>query len=145
MGLIMPIAKKESIRHAALALAFGAAMGLTNTTAHAQAERPAPRLDQLKKTKLSVDTGKQQQIWAAVMKTVGAYDQKDKCWTLETRGRRFCMQPAKFAIGSGTLLKSVKQEFSQGNLATSGSTLDIAITGQGFFALKPSLTSAQTI
>ena len=54
-------------------------------------------------------------------------------------------QSAKFAIGSGTLLKSVKQEFSQGNLATSGSTLDIAITGQGFFALKPGLTSAQTI
>ena len=54
-------------------------------------------------------------------------------------------QAPKFAIGSGTLLKSIKQEFSQGNLATSGSTLDIAITGQGFFTLKPSLTSAQTI
>lgn len=52
---------------------------------------------------------------------------------------------SKFTIGSGTLLKSVKQEFLQGNLATSGNTLDIAITGQGFFALKPSLTSAQTI
>ena len=52
---------------------------------------------------------------------------------------------SKFTIGSGTLLKSVRQEFSQGNIATSGNTLDIAITGQGFFALKPTLTSAQTM
>ena len=54
-------------------------------------------------------------------------------------------QSSKFTIGTGTLLKSVKQEFSQGNIATSGSTLDIAVTGQGFFTLKPSLTSTQTI
>ena len=54
-------------------------------------------------------------------------------------------QSSKFTIGTGTLLKSVKQEFSQGNIATSGSTLDIAITGQGFFTLKPSLTSTQSI
>jgi len=54
-------------------------------------------------------------------------------------------QSSKFTIGTGTLLKSVKQEFTQGNIATSGSTLDIAITGQGFFTLKPSLTSTQTI
>jgi hypothetical protein len=98
LGLIMPFATRLSRRRAALALALGAAMGLTSAAALAQAERPAPRLDQLKKTRLSVDTGKQQQIWAAVMKTLGPFDQKEKCWTLETRGRRFCMQPAKFAM-----------------------------------------------
>jgi hypothetical protein len=98
LGLIMPFANRLYRRRAALACALGAAMGLTSAAALAQAERPAPRLDQLKKTRLSVDTGKQQQIWAAVMKTLGPFDQKEKCWTLETRGRRFCMQPAKFAM-----------------------------------------------
>ncbi len=54
-------------------------------------------------------------------------------------------QSSKFTIGSGTLLKSIKQQFTQGNLATSGNTLDIAISGQGFFTLKPSLSSSQII
>lgn len=83
-----------------LAAALGFAVALCGAQAFAQAEKPAPRLDQLKKTKLSVDTSKQQQIWGAVMKTVGAFDQKANCWTLEARGRRFCMQPAKFAMRS---------------------------------------------
>ena len=87
-----------SIRSATLGLALAGAMTLAVGAACAQVEKPAPRLDQLKKTRLNVDTGKQQQIWAAVMKSLGAYDQKEKCWTLETRGRRFCMQPAKFAM-----------------------------------------------
>ncbi len=81
-----------------LTIALGAAMAFSCVAAFAEAERPAPKLEQPKKTKLNVDTSKQQQIWAAVMKTVGAYDQKASCWTLETRGRRFCMQPAKFAM-----------------------------------------------
>ena len=54
-------------------------------------------------------------------------------------------QSAKFSIGSGTLLQSIRQEFAQGNIATSGNTLDMAISGQGFFTLKPSLTAAQII
>ena len=89
---------EPSARYAARVLALAGAMMLTAETALAQAEKPAPRLEQLKKTRVSVDTGKQQQIWAAVMKTVGPYDPKQKCWTLEARGRRFCMQPAKFAM-----------------------------------------------
>ena len=84
---------------ATLAAALCAAAALCGLPAFAQ-EKPAPRLDQLKATKLSVDTSKQQQIWAAVMKTVGAHDPKANCWTLETRSRRFCMQPAKFAMRS---------------------------------------------
>ena len=88
----------RAVPRATRGLALVGAMMLAGGAALAQAEKPAPRLDQLKKTRLTVDTGKQQQIWAAVMKTVGPYDQKEKCWTLEVRGRRFCMQPAKFAM-----------------------------------------------
>jgi flagellar hook protein FlgE len=49
------------------------------------------------------------------------------------------------AIGQGVLLNKVNQEFSQGNVELSGNSLDLAISGQGFFALKPSLTSNQTV
>jgi hypothetical protein len=92
----MSFLKTRAGRSAALAL--GVAVALTCAPAQAGSERPAPSLDQLKKTRLTVDTGKQQQIWAAVMKTVGAYDSREKCWMLEARQRRFCMQPAKFAM-----------------------------------------------
>jgi hypothetical protein len=98
MGSGMLSLSKPTTRRAAPSLALAGALMLAGGAALAQVEKPAPRLDQLKKTRLTVDTGKQQQIWAAVMKTVGPYDQKEKCWTLETRGRRFCMQPSKFAM-----------------------------------------------
>jgi flagellar hook protein FlgE len=49
------------------------------------------------------------------------------------------------SIGSGTILKGIKQQFTQGNIASSLNALDLAISGQGFFSLKPSLTSAQTV
>ncbi len=55
------------------------------------------------------------------------------------------LQNAGSAIGSGTILKSVKQQFTQGNIQASLNALDLAITGQGFFAMKPSLTSSQTV
>ena len=48
------------------------------------------------------------------------------------------------SIGSGTILKGIKQ-FTQGNIASSLNALDLAISGQGFFALKPSATSNQTV
>ena len=41
--------------------------------------------------------------------------------------------------------EGIKQQFTQGNIAASLNALDLAISGQGFFALKPSLTSAQTV
>ncbi len=45
------------------------------------------------------------------------------------------------AIGSGVQLAAVSQQFGQGNLNFTESTLDMAITGEGFFVLKPDQTS----
>ncbi|MGA0735481.1 MAG: flagellar hook-basal body complex protein, partial [Steroidobacteraceae bacterium] len=55
------------------------------------------------------------------------------------------LQNASSSIGQGVLLKGVTQEFSQGNVAFSQNSLDMAIQGQGFFVLKPNLTSNQTV
>jgi flagellar hook protein FlgE len=44
---------------------------------------------------------------------------------------------ARTAVGSGTHVLRVAQDFSQGNVITTGNLLDIAIEGQGFFALQP--------
>ncbi len=55
------------------------------------------------------------------------------------------LQNASSSIGSGTILKGVKQQFTQGNISSSLNALDLAISGQGFFALQPSLTSTQTV
>src|SRR6187551_834136 len=46
-------------------------------------------------------------------------------------------------VGSGTVVKAVRQEFGQGGLIQSSSSLDIAIAGDGFFAVKPSLEDAK--
>ena len=45
---------------------------------------------------------------------------------------------ASNAIGSGVQLKNIAQEFSQGNVDFTGNTLDLAVTGQGFFTLSDS-------
>jgi flagellar hook protein FlgE len=45
-------------------------------------------------------------------------------------------------VGSGTVIKAVRQQFAQGAFVQSASTLDIAITGDGFFAVKPQVESA---
>lgn len=55
------------------------------------------------------------------------------------------LQNASGATGSGTILRSIKQQFTQGNISSSLNALDLAISGQGFFAMKPSLTSTQTV
>jgi len=55
------------------------------------------------------------------------------------------LQNASGSIGQGVLLKGVAQEFSQGNVAFSQNSLDMAIQGQGFFTLKPNLTSNQSV
>jgi len=39
-------------------------------------------------------------------------------------------------IGSGSLLRSLNRQFSQGAISSSANTLDMAISGQGFFAVK---------
>ncbi|VVT16237.1 Flagellar hook protein FlgE [Sphingomonas sp. EC-HK361] len=45
-------------------------------------------------------------------------------------------------IGSGTAVKANRQQFGQGNLVQSSSSLDLAISGDGFFAVKPDPNSA---
>jgi len=42
------------------------------------------------------------------------------------------------AVGSGTLLANVAQQFGQGILEFTSNTLDLAISGEGFFILDPS-------
>jgi flagellar hook protein FlgE len=45
-------------------------------------------------------------------------------------------------VGSGTVLSQNRQEFGEGNLRSTGSTLDLAISGDGFFAVKSPTGSA---
>jgi flagellar hook protein FlgE len=40
-------------------------------------------------------------------------------------------------IGSGSYVKAIKQQYSQGGLQQSQSSLDLAISGEGFFCVKP--------
>ncbi|MDC0640100.1 flagellar hook-basal body complex protein [Planktomarina temperata] len=49
------------------------------------------------------------------------------------------------SVGVGTLTKSITQQFSQGNIATSSNSLDMAISGQGFFALQAGGNAQQTV
>mgnify|MGYP002634021892 CR=1 FL=1 len=46
------------------------------------------------------------------------------------------LQKASSVIGRGVALKEVSQEFSQGNIEFSANSLDLAITGDGFFPLE---------
>ena len=47
-------------------------------------------------------------------------------------------------VGSGAVVKANRQQFSEGNLKTTGSSLDLAITGDGFFSVKTSGLNATT-
>jgi flagellar hook protein FlgE len=49
------------------------------------------------------------------------------------------------AIGSGTVLKNVAQQFKQGNIDFTDNALDLAISGDGFFALAPDVNSGEVI
>lgn len=49
------------------------------------------------------------------------------------------------AIGNGTVLNNVAQQFEQGNLEFTDNALDLGISGQGFFALAPNQTSAEVV
>ncbi|MFM9992998.1 MAG: flagellar hook-basal body complex protein [Burkholderiaceae bacterium] len=46
------------------------------------------------------------------------------------------LQKASATVGQGVSLKRVTQEFGQGNMMFSSNTLDMAISGDGFFPLK---------
>ena len=49
------------------------------------------------------------------------------------------------SVGVGSMTKSITQQFSQGNIATSSNSLDMAISGQGFFALQAGGNAQQTV
>ncbi len=46
------------------------------------------------------------------------------------------LQKASSVVGRGVALKEVSQEFTQGNIEFSANSLDLAITGDGFFPLE---------
>lgn len=48
-------------------------------------------------------------------------------------------------VGSGAQQKSITQQFSQGNIQQSTNTLDMAVSGQGFFALKAGGNTGQIV
>lgn len=50
---------------------------------------------------------------------------------------------SKTAIGSGVVLSSVAQQFNQGNLEFTDNSLDLAISGEGFFAMAPTQDSGE--
>ncbi|MGA1798482.1 flagellar hook protein FlgE [Sphingomonas sp. 4RDLI-65] len=45
-------------------------------------------------------------------------------------------------VGSGVMVKGNRQQFGQGNLIQSANALDLAVSGDGFFAVKPDAASA---
>lgn len=49
------------------------------------------------------------------------------------------------AIGAGSVLTNVSQQFKQGNIEFTDNSLDLAVSGQGFFALAPTLDSGDVI
>jgi flagellar hook protein FlgE len=49
------------------------------------------------------------------------------------------------AIGSGVVMNNVAQQFKQGNLEFTDNSLDLGISGSGFFALAPNQTSGEII
>lgn len=52
---------------------------------------------------------------------------------------------SKTATGNGVVLQNVAQQFSQGNLEFTDNALDLAISGEGFFAMAPELNSGEVI
>ena len=49
------------------------------------------------------------------------------------------------AIGSGVVLSNVAQQFTQGNLEFTDNALDLAISGNGFFAMAPNKLSGEVL
>ena len=47
-------------------------------------------------------------------------------------------------IGNGVLLANVAQQFGQGNLQFTSNTLDLAVSGEGFFVLSPAETNSNS-
>jgi len=49
------------------------------------------------------------------------------------------------AVGAGVQLASVSQQFGQGNLEFTENTLDMSISGEGFFVMRPNQTSSDLL
>lgn len=58
---------------------------------------------------------------------------------------RSALGSGRTAIGSGVLLSNVAQQFTQGNLNFTSNSLDLAVSGEGFFVMSPNLTSAERV
>ncbi|MDT8311663.1 MAG: flagellar hook protein FlgE [Methylophaga sp.] len=52
---------------------------------------------------------------------------------------------SKTAVGNGVVLQNVAQQFNQGNLEFTDNSLDLALSGEGFFALAPEFGSGEVI
>ena len=52
---------------------------------------------------------------------------------------------SKTAVGQGVLNQAVTQQFSQGNLEFTDNSLDLAISGQGFFAFQKALDNSESV
>ncbi|KTG16065.1 MULTISPECIES: flagellar hook protein FlgE [unclassified Guyparkeria] len=52
---------------------------------------------------------------------------------------------SKTAVGQGVLNQAVTQQFSQGNLEFTDNSLDLAISGQGFFAFQKALDNSEAV
>lgn len=49
------------------------------------------------------------------------------------------------AVGAGVQLAAVSQQFTQGNLNFTDNTLDLSVSGEGFFVMRPNQTSSELI
>ena len=47
------------------------------------------------------------------------------------------LQDPKRVVGAGTVLRAISQQFTQGAIQSSLNTLDLAVTGQGMFTVRP--------
>lgn len=55
------------------------------------------------------------------------------------------LQKSNRVIGSGVALKAINQQFTLGAIKASLNSLDIAISGQGFLAVKPKMASNEVV
>ncbi|MBL4911277.1 MAG: flagellar hook protein FlgE [Alteromonadaceae bacterium] len=54
------------------------------------------------------------------------------------------LSSGKTKVGDGALTSDVAQQFHQGSIKFTNNSLDLAITGNGFFATRPDITSLET-
>jgi len=54
------------------------------------------------------------------------------------------LSSGKTKVGDGALTSQVAQQFHQGSIKFTNNSLDLAITGNGFFATRPDITSLET-